>query len=127
MAAAGEVGLQNLPEQIPFQQVVGHGQQLLDHLVEILMRGRDDLNAFHSTDDIQAYPPPTVSLFLNIYTHVGAVTEEVYAQLVTHAVVTFVVGKLHKCNHFLQRSEGFDALFIIPGFSDCFTDLFEAS
>lgn len=36
MAAAGEVGLQNFPKQIPFQQAVGHGQKLLDNLMEIL-------------------------------------------------------------------------------------------
>lgn len=36
MAAAGEVGLQNFPKQIPLQQAVGHGQELLDNLVEIL-------------------------------------------------------------------------------------------
>lgn len=40
MAAAGEVGLQNFPKQIPFQQAVGHGQKLLDNLVEILERVR---------------------------------------------------------------------------------------
>lgn len=36
MAAAGEVGLQNFPKQIPLQQAVGHVQELLDNLVEIL-------------------------------------------------------------------------------------------
>ena len=36
VAAAGEVGLQNFPKQIPFQEVVGHGQELPDNLVEIL-------------------------------------------------------------------------------------------
>lgn len=36
MVAAAEVGLQNLSKQIPFQQAVGHGQKLLDDLVEVL-------------------------------------------------------------------------------------------
>lgn len=36
MTAAGEVSLQNFRKQIPFQQAVGHGQKLLDNLVEIL-------------------------------------------------------------------------------------------
>lgn len=36
MATTGEVGLQNLPKQIPVQQAVGHGQELLDDFVEIL-------------------------------------------------------------------------------------------
>lgn len=40
MAAAGEVGLQNFPKQIPFQQAVGHGQKLLYNLVEILRKVR---------------------------------------------------------------------------------------
>lgn len=38
MAAFGEVGLQNLSEQISFQQVVRHGEKLSDHLVEILRK-----------------------------------------------------------------------------------------
>ena len=36
MGTAGEVGLQDLCEQAPLQQVVGHGEQLSDHLVEVL-------------------------------------------------------------------------------------------
>lgn len=45
MAAAAEVGLQDFPKQIPFQQAVGHGQKLLDHFVEILGRvGKTKIN-----------------------------------------------------------------------------------
>lgn len=40
MATSGEVGLQNLPKQVQFQQAVGHGQKLLDNLVEILGKDR---------------------------------------------------------------------------------------
>ena len=40
VVAAGEVGLQNFPKQIPFQEAVGHGQKLPDNLVEILGRVR---------------------------------------------------------------------------------------
>lgn len=38
MATFGEVGLQNLSEQISFQQVVRHGENLSDNLVEILWK-----------------------------------------------------------------------------------------
>lgn len=55
----------------------------------------------------------------------GSVTEEVYSQLVAHAVVTLVVGELNKRDHLLERSEGFDALLVVPGFGDCLADLFE--
>ena len=37
MGTAGEVGLQDLSEQVPLQQVIGHREQLSDHLVEILL------------------------------------------------------------------------------------------
>lgn len=60
-------------------------------------------------------------------THVGSVAEEVYSQLITHAIVTLIIGKLNKCDHLLERSKGFDALFIIPGFSYSLADLFETS
>lgn len=60
-------------------------------------------------------------------THMGSVAEEVHSQLVTHSVVTLVVGKLDKCDHFLNRTEGFDPLFIIPGFGYRLADLFEPS
>lgn len=51
MAAVGEVSLQNFPKQIPFQQTVGHGQKLLDNLMEILESVRKNKinNAFLST------------------------------------------------------------------------------
>lgn len=60
-------------------------------------------------------------------THVGSVAEEVYSQLITHAIVALIIGKLNKCDHLLERSKGFDALFIIPGFSYSLADLFETS
>lgn len=40
MTAAGEVSLQYFRKQVPFQQAVGHGQKLLDNLVEILEKVR---------------------------------------------------------------------------------------
>lgn len=43
MATVREVGLQNFPKQTSFQQVVGHGQKLLDNLVEILREIRNVL------------------------------------------------------------------------------------
>lgn len=57
----------------------------------------------------------------------GSVAEEVYPQLVTHAVVTLIVGELHKCDHFLERTKGFDPLFIITGFGYGLADLLEPS
>lgn len=54
----------------------------------------------------------------------GSVAEEVYSQLITHAVVTLVVGKLNKCDHFLERAEGFDSLLIILGVGYGLADLF---
>lgn len=36
VATLGEVGLQNFSKQTPFQQVVCHGEKLLDNLMEIL-------------------------------------------------------------------------------------------
>lgn len=38
LATFGEVGLQNFSEQIPFQQVVSHGEKLPDNLVKILWK-----------------------------------------------------------------------------------------
>lgn len=60
-------------------------------------------------------------------THMGAITEEVYSQLITHAVVTLIVGKLNKRDHFLEWSEGFEPLLIIPCFSDGLADLLQTS
>lgn len=57
----------------------------------------------------------------------GSEAEEVYPQLIPHAVVTLIVGKLNKCDHFLERAEGFDALLIIPSFGYGLADLFEPS
>jgi hypothetical protein len=37
MGTAAEVGLQDLSEQVPLQQVIGQREQLSDHLVEILL------------------------------------------------------------------------------------------
>lgn len=56
-----------------------------------------------------------------------AVTEQVYSQLVTHSVVTLVVGKLNKCDHLLDWSERFDAIFVTVGLHDGLADLFESS
>lgn len=51
MATVREVGLQNFPKQVSFQQVVGHGQKLLDNLVEILRETGNQrlIKAFLST------------------------------------------------------------------------------
>lgn len=56
-----------------------------------------------------------------------AIAEEVYPQLVTHAVVTLVVGKLDKGDHLLQRSEGLHPLLVAPCLSDRFADPLQAS
>lgn len=56
-----------------------------------------------------------------------AITEQVYSQLITHSVVTLVVGKLNKCDHLLDRSKSFDALFVTVGLHDGLADLFESS
>lgn len=41
MATFGEVRLQNLSEQISFQQAVRHGEKLSDNLVEILWKKKE--------------------------------------------------------------------------------------
>lgn len=46
-------------------------------------------------------------------THVGAVTEEVHAQLQPHAVVTLVISELHERRHFLERGKGPQSLLIV--------------
>lgn len=56
-----------------------------------------------------------------------AIAEQIYSQLVTHSVVTLIVGKLNKCDHFLDRSKSFDALFIAVGLNDGLADLFKTS
>lgn len=60
-------------------------------------------------------------------THMGSVAEEVYPQLITHAIVTLVVGELDECDHFLDWTESFDPLLIILGFGYRLADLFETS
>lgn len=50
VAAVGEVGLHNLPKQIPFQEAVGHGQKLPDDLVEILESGNKRNHIYYRTN-----------------------------------------------------------------------------
>lgn len=56
-----------------------------------------------------------------------AIAEQVYSQLVTHPIVTLIVGKLDKSDHLLDRSKSFDALFIAVGLNNGFADLLETS
>lgn len=56
-----------------------------------------------------------------------AIAEQIYSQLVTHSVVTLIIGKLNKRDHLLDRSKSFDALFITMGLNDGLADLFETS
>lgn len=55
------------------------------------------------------------------------VAEQVYPQLVAHAVVTLVVGKLDKGDHLLQRSEGLHPFLVAPRLSNRFADPLQAS
>lgn len=56
-----------------------------------------------------------------------AIAEQIYSQLVTHSVVTLIIGKLNKRDHLLDRSKSFHALFITVGLNDGLADLFETS
>lgn len=68
MLSVQEMLLHYLAILLPLQQVIGQGEEVGDHTVEVV-----------------------------------TVAEQVQPQLQPHAIVTLVIGKLDKCDDFLQR------------------------